>query len=77
MNKTTQSTSVESKPNKPSIDCKICGALALNSYVGVVTCPSCKIFFRRNAKTKQVRSKYKHMFLFMWILGSFEMFIQR
>jgi hypothetical protein len=24
-----------------------------------------------------VRSKYKHMFLFMWILGSFEMFIQR
>ena len=37
--------------------CKICGAPAMYSYVGAVVCPSCKMFFKRNAKGKQVRGR--------------------
>jgi hypothetical protein len=36
-------------------ECKICGADAFSTYLGVVTCSACEIFFRRNAATKQVR----------------------
>ncbi len=35
-------------------ECKICGAPAIYSYFGVISCQSCKIFFRRNAKRGQV-----------------------
>ncbi|CAF2531364.1 unnamed protein product [Rotaria sp. Silwood2] len=31
-------------------DCKICGAPAKYSYFGVVSCNSCKMFFKRNAE---------------------------
>jgi hypothetical protein len=30
-------------------ECRICGAPAEYSYFGVISCDSCKIFFRRNA----------------------------
>lgn len=35
--------------------CQICGAPAEYSYFGAISCHPCKMFFRRNAGTKQVR----------------------
>lgn len=35
-------------------ECRICTAPADYSYFGVVSCQSCKIFFRRNANAGQV-----------------------
>jgi hypothetical protein len=32
--------------------CKICGGPAIYSYFGVVSCESCKIFFRRKNAQK-------------------------
>ncbi len=63
-NGTIQSTTVKKRSKKLPTDCKICGAAALYSYVSVVVCPSCKIFFRRNAQIKKVRSNHKDIFLF-------------
>jgi len=60
--KTIQSTNVKQRSKKLPSDCKICGAPALYSYFGAVVCPSCKIFFRRNARIKQVRSNYQKYF---------------
>jgi len=34
--------------------CKICGAFALHSNFGAMTCFPCKMFFKRNAETGQV-----------------------
>jgi len=61
-NETIKSTTAKQRSKKLPTDCKICGAAALYSYVSVVVCPSCKIFFRRNAQIKQVRSNYKVIF---------------
>ncbi|CAF5038571.1 unnamed protein product, partial [Rotaria sp. Silwood1] len=36
-----------------SHECKICGASARYFYFGVLSCDSCKMFFRRNAKLGQ------------------------
>lgn len=36
--------------------CRICGAPASYSHFGVISCLSCKIFFRRNGNVKQVSS---------------------
>ncbi len=52
---TAPSTTVVQKPRTVLFECKICGASAHHSYVGVITCSSCKMFFKRNAETKQVR----------------------
>ncbi len=35
-------------------ECKICGAPALYKYFGVISCQSCKVFFRRNANRELV-----------------------
>lgn len=40
--------------SETNIKCKVCEAPARYSYYGVVACESCKVFFRRNARTKQV-----------------------
>ncbi|CAF0858954.1 unnamed protein product [Rotaria sordida] len=37
------------KTKNTSLICAICGSLALGRNFGVITCESCKIFFRRNA----------------------------
>jgi hypothetical protein len=34
--------------------CKICGASALHSNFGAMTCSPCKMFFKRNAETGKV-----------------------
>jgi len=44
---------VKQKPKKLPNKCKICEGPALYSYFGAVVCDSCRIFFRRNARTKQ------------------------
>ncbi len=36
--------------------CKTCGAPALYKYFGVISCHSCKMFFKRNAKAGSVCS---------------------
>jgi hypothetical protein len=46
------------KARKMPTFCRVCGATALYSYVGVVVCSSCKMFFKRNALPKQVRIEY-------------------
>ena len=43
------------KLKKTPYECKVCAAPAYYSYVGVIVCFSCKMFFKRNAETKQVR----------------------
>jgi len=64
LNDTNQCTTVKRQSKKIQTDCKICGAPAFNSYVSVVVCPSCKIFFRRNAQIKQVRSNDIRIFFY-------------
>lgn len=54
MKRTNKSVAVSNKRKQASLDCKICGAPAIYSYVGVVVCFSCKMFFKRNAETKKV-----------------------
>ena len=39
-------------------ECKICEAPAQYTYFGVISCPSCKIFFKRYALSKKVSSKH-------------------
>ncbi len=34
--------------------CKICKAPAIHSNYGVISCPPCKMFFKRNAEIGQV-----------------------
>ena len=52
-NETTPSNS--SSQSKSTLQqCKICGAPALHSNYGAVTCSPCKMFFKRNVKTDQV-----------------------
>lgn len=52
----SSSPSVESKQKRVPTECKICGGPALYSYVGVIACASCKMFFKRNSTTRQVIS---------------------
>ncbi|CAF2953949.1 unnamed protein product [Rotaria sp. Silwood2] len=40
-----------------SRQCKVCGAPALHSYYGVISCSPCRMFFKRNAITGQKRFK--------------------
>ncbi|CAF1413561.1 unnamed protein product [Rotaria sordida] len=56
-NDTTQYMNLNKKPKKIPLECKICGAPAFYSYVSVIVCFSCKMFFKRNAETKQEHSK--------------------
>lgn len=50
----TTSKTVLKKTKVLSTECKICGDKAIHSYCGVIACPSCKMFFKRNAQVKQV-----------------------
>jgi hypothetical protein len=77
LNNTSQSTTVKKKPKKLPIPCKICGALAIYSYCSIVVCPSCKVFFKRNAETKKVRfnQSYIYISLYRFVLGSFQMYL--
>lgn len=43
------SSNTEPKSKMPSYECKICGAPALHSNYGAITCYPCKMFFKRNA----------------------------
>ncbi|CAF4423109.1 unnamed protein product, partial [Rotaria sp. Silwood2] len=52
-NNTTESVTITKMPKKIPVECKICGAPAYYSYVGVVVCFSCKVFFKRHAEKKQ------------------------
>ena len=48
------SSSAYSKPKGSSLQCKICGAPALHSNYGAITCYSCKMFFKRHVTTIRV-----------------------
>ncbi|CAF3806459.1 unnamed protein product [Rotaria sp. Silwood1] len=56
-NHTNQYMNNIKKSKKIPLVCKICGAPAYYSYVSVIVCFSCKMFFKRNAETKQDHSK--------------------
>jgi hypothetical protein len=49
---------IKRRSKETSHQCKICGASALNSNFGVTTCSPCKMFFKRNAETRQVSQNY-------------------
>ena len=46
-----------STPSKQPRFCRICGDLATEYNFNVITCDSCKAFFRRNCVTKKVSEK--------------------
>lgn len=48
----SSSTTIIEMSTKHDSECKVCGASANCSYVGVRTCFPCKMFFKRNAETK-------------------------
>jgi len=50
----TDSTSMLQKSLIASQQCKVCGATALYTNFGIISCSSCKMFFKRNAEQKQV-----------------------
>ncbi|CAF3417450.1 unnamed protein product, partial [Rotaria sp. Silwood2] len=56
-NDTSQYMNITKKSKKIPMECKICGAPAYYSYVSVIVCFSCKMFFKRNAEIKQDHSK--------------------
>ncbi|CAF1325805.1 unnamed protein product [Rotaria sordida] len=52
MEKSSFNVSADRKRQKTTspTECKICGASAIYSYFGVISCSPCKLFFGRNAK---------------------------
>jgi hypothetical protein len=48
------STDIKRQRKTVPTECRICGASAQYSHFGVITCQSCKIFFRRNGNNEQV-----------------------
>ncbi|CAF3837777.1 unnamed protein product [Rotaria sordida] len=44
------STNTKRQSTMMQIKCKICGVPARHSHFGVISCDSCKMFFKRNAK---------------------------
>ncbi|CAF4430682.1 unnamed protein product [Rotaria socialis] len=54
---TVSSTADTQKRSAIQFECKICGAAAYCSYVGVFTCAPCKMFFKRNAEINQKHLK--------------------
>jgi hypothetical protein len=70
---TSESTPADVKPQPESIsrECKICGATALHSNYGAMTCSPCKMFFKRNAKLDRV-SHYNYILVFLFIFISLE-----
>ncbi len=50
----TDSRSMLHKSIIASQQCKVCGATALYTNFGIISCSSCKMFFKRNAEQKQV-----------------------
>jgi ribosomal protein L37AE/L43A len=72
----TDSTSMLHKSIIASQKCKVCGATALYTNFGIISCSSCKMFFKRNAELKQVsRNKCISLSLntHMFFLGIFYM----
>ncbi len=45
---------IKRKSRTVSSECKICGAPASYTFFGVISCHSCKMFFKRNAECEQV-----------------------
>lgn len=39
---------------QPSVQCRICGDMALHANYGSLTCFACKMFFKRNAPIRGV-----------------------
>lgn len=60
-------------------ECKICGAPARYAYYGTVVCQSCKMFFKRNAEARSVKTKQNVIIcLYLFIsLGIIEMSFSR
>ncbi|CAF1435506.1 unnamed protein product [Adineta ricciae] len=56
-NSNVASSNPVEKAREESIKCKICGAPAEHSNYGAVSCSPCKMFFRRNAITGQLKFK--------------------
>ncbi len=48
-------SSADRRSKAPSYECKICGAPALHSNYGAITCYPCKMFFKRHVAIGQVR----------------------
>jgi hypothetical protein len=48
--------------------CKICRAPARYSYYGVISCQSCKMFFKRNAEARRVNWKHNIIFNLCWFI---------
>jgi hypothetical protein len=50
----SKQTNIRQRSKEKSNQCIICGAPALYSNFGAITCSPCKMFFKRNAEIGQV-----------------------
>ncbi len=64
----SNSTNVIRKTKRVPSLCEICGASALYKYFGVISCQSCKIFFKRNALLGMVCLFLFILFIFNFII---------
>ncbi len=67
----SNSSNLNPKSKVVSHECKICGAPALHSNYGAMTCYPCKMFFKRNVALEQVSSNH-FIFIFLDILNLIE-----
>lgn len=62
--------SSSTKTKIASLECKICGAPALHSNYGAITCHPCKMFFKRHVTIEQVRFHDEKSSFFFYLISN-------
>lgn len=65
MQSTEKNNQSSASGNQPNVSCLICGDIPLGKNFGIVTCGSCKIFFRRNINFVDKVCTLKHTPVFV------------
>lgn len=68
MQSTEKNNQSSASGNQPNVSCLICGDIPLGKNFGIVTCGSCKIFFRRNINFADKVCSLKNMPVFLLLI---------